>query len=365
MKRWLRWVKRGAIGAVAGLVALALLGAIYQALATRADRHNFPPPGKLVDVGGHRLHIQCAGEGRPTVVLETGALTMSSVWGWVQAQVAVHTRVCSYDRAGLGWSEPGPEPRDAVRIASELRTLLINAGESPPYVFVGHSLGGLFVRVYADRYREDLAGLVLVDSSHPDLGARFKAAAEREGKVLGKPSFVEALLFELFPVLVRLGVLRFGLRFTGRLDDMPPRQAAEFKAFFADSSHQSAGKAEMAVRGETEAQARATRPLGDLALVVISAEGDFRGTKPASLRHRVRIELHRELAALSSRGSHRILAGTTHGSLVTNRSDASQVAEAIRELVEATRTQGEKNSADQAMGFTGFGSDLKTEALSV
>ena len=168
MKRWLRWVKRGAIGAVAGLVALALLGAIYQALGTRADRRNFPPPGKLVDVGEHRLHIRCAGEGRPTVVLETGALAMSSLWGWVQAQVAVHTRVCSYDRAGLGWSEPGPEPRNAVRITGELRTLLINAGETPPYVFVGHSFGGLLVRVYADRYPEDLAGLVLVDSSHPD-----------------------------------------------------------------------------------------------------------------------------------------------------------------------------------------------------
>ncbi len=340
MKRWRRWLKRGAIGAVAALVALALVGMTYQALATQADRRNFPPPGKLVNVGGHRLHIQCAGEGRPTVVLETGALAMSSLWGWVPAQVAVHTRVCSYDRAGLGWSEPGPEPRDAVRIASELRTLLRNAGETPPYVFVGHSFGGLLVRVYADRYREDLAGLVLVDSSHPDQVARFE-------KVLGKrkpsfPSFVEARLFALFPVLARLGVLRIGLRFTGRFDDLPPRQAAEFKTFLADSSHQSAGKAEMAVWEETAAQARATRPLGDLALVVISAEGDFRGTKTASLRRRVRLELHRELAALSSRGSHQVVAGAGHGSLVTNRSHASQVAEAIRELVEATRTQGEK-----------------------
>ncbi|MDA2913335.1 alpha/beta hydrolase, partial [Acidobacteriia bacterium AH_259_A11_L15] len=313
-------------------------GMLYQILATQADRRNFPPPGKLVDVGGHRLHIHCVGEGRPTVVLETGALGMSALWGWVQPQVAVHTRVCSYDRAGLGWSEPGPEPRNAVRITGELRTLLINAGETPPYVFVGHSFGGLLVRVYADRYPEDVAGLVLVDSSHPDQGARLEKVRGKQSK----PPSLEARLFGLFPVLARVGVLRFGMRFTDRLDDLPPRQAAEFKAFLVVSSHQSAGKAEIAVWEETAAQARATRPLGDLPLVVISAEGDFRGTKTASLRRRVRLELHRELAALSSRGSHRILAGTTHGSLVTNRSHASQVAEAIRELVEATRTQGEK-----------------------
>jgi pimeloyl-ACP methyl ester carboxylesterase len=296
----------------------------YQVLATRADRRNFPPPGKLVDVGGHRLHLQCAGEGGPTVVLETGANGMSALWGWVQPEVAVHTRVCAYDRAGLGWSEPGPEPRDALHIARELRTLLRNAGEAPPYVLAGHSFGGLLVRVYADQYPEDVAGLVLLDSSHPDQIARFE-------KVLGKPSFLQAHLSELLPVLVRLGLMRFMLRFTGRFDELPPRRAAEFSAFFADPSHHSAGRAEIDVWEETAAQARVARPLGDLPLVVISAAG------PASLEHRVRVEMHRELAALSSHGSHRILTGTTHGSLVTSRAHAAQVAEAIRELVEVIR----------------------------
>jgi len=331
MKRWRRWVKRGVVGAVGALVALALVGMTYQALATRADRRNFPPPGKLVDVGGHRLHIQCAGEGSPTVVLETGANGMSALWGWVQPQVAVHTRVCSYDRAGLGWSEPGPEPRDALHIARELHTVLRNAGEAPPYVLAGHSFGGLLVRVYADQYPEDLAGLLLLDSSHPDQIARFE-------KVLGKPSFLQAHLSALLPVLVRLGVMRFMLRFTGRFDELPPGRAAEFSAFFADPSHQSAGRAEIAVWEETAAQARATRPLGELPLVVISAEG----SKPPSLEQQVRHELHRELATISSRGSHRFLTGTTHGSLVTSRAHAAQVAEAIRELVEVTRIQGEK-----------------------
>lgn len=332
MKRWRQWLKRGAIGAVAVPVALALVGMTYQALATRADRRNFPPPGKLVDVGGYRLHIQCAGAGRPTVVLETGALAMSALWGVMQPQVAVHTRVCSYDRAGLGWSDPGPEPRDGLHIASELRTLLRNAGETSPYVLVGHSFGGVLVRVYTDQYPEDVVGLLLLDSSHPDQVARFE-------KVLGKPSFLEAHLSPDFAVLARLGVLRFGFRFTDaehRFDGLGPRRAAEFKAFFAASSHQSAGEAEIEVWEETAAQTRATRRLGELPLVVISA-GE---TNPLSPEGRVRFELQEELASLSSRGSHRILAGTTHGSLATNPAHAAQVAEAIRELVEVTRTQG-------------------------
>ena len=209
---------------MAAPVALALVGMTYQALATQADRRNFPPPGKLVDVGGHRLHIQCAGAGRPTVVLETGALAMSALWGGVQPQVAVDTRVCSYDRAGLGWSEPGPEPRDALHIASELRSLLRNAGETPPYMLVGHSFGGLLVRVYTDQYPEDVVGVVLLDSSHPDQLARLR-------KVRGQPSFLQTLLSASLPVLVRLGGVRFGLRFTDRFDGLGPRHAAEFKAF--------------------------------------------------------------------------------------------------------------------------------------
>lgn len=328
MKQWRRWVKRGAVGAVAVLVGVTLKGALWQALATQADRRNFPPPGKLVDVGGHRLHIYCAGGGRPTVVLETGALAMSALWDWVQPPVAVHARVCSYDRAGLGWSEPGPEPRDAIRISTELYTLLRDAGEAPPYVLVGHSFGGLLVRVYTDQYPQDVVGLLLLDPSHPDQVARLE-------KVLGKPSFVEESLESSLPVLARLGLLRLALRSTKRFDHLPPRAAAEFKAFFANGSHQSAARAEMLVWNETAGQVRATRPLGDLPLVVISAEG----TKPPSLEQQVRYELQRELAGLSSRGTYRVLAGTTHGSLVTSRADAAQVAEAIRELVAATRAQ--------------------------
>ena len=122
---------------------------------------------EMVVVGGHRLHIDCVGQGSPTVILESGLGTMSVDWANVQPEVAKTTRVCAYDRAGTGWSEPGPEPRDPQQIARELHTLLGNAGIDGPYVLVGQSFGGLYVRMYAAQYPKEVEGMVLVDASHP------------------------------------------------------------------------------------------------------------------------------------------------------------------------------------------------------
>jgi pimeloyl-ACP methyl ester carboxylesterase len=125
------------------------------------------PPGALIDVGGSRLHLACAGEGAPTVVLEAALGASSVSWSLVQPEVARVTRVCSYDRAGFGWSGAGPMPRTARRIAGELHILLERAKVSPPYLLVGHSFGGVVMRVFAYDYRADVAGLVFVDPAHP------------------------------------------------------------------------------------------------------------------------------------------------------------------------------------------------------
>ena len=127
-----------------------------------------PPPGRLVDVGGFRLHINCTGEGTPAVVMDAALGGSSLSWALVQPELAKLTRVCSYDRAGFGWSDPGPVPRTVARIAGELRTLLERAAIPPPYVLVGHSFGGLVMRYYAAKHRDDAAALVLVDSAHPE-----------------------------------------------------------------------------------------------------------------------------------------------------------------------------------------------------
>src|SRR4028119_2508178 len=151
------------------LLALAVAGAIYQAIVTELAERAYPPPGQMIDVGGHRLHINCAGRGGPTVVLDAGSGGSSAQWVRVQREVSGTTRVCAYDRAGMGWSEMGPDPRDAKQITGELHTLLGKAGIEGPYVLVGHSFGGMYMQTYAARYPDEVAGVGLVDSpTDPD-----------------------------------------------------------------------------------------------------------------------------------------------------------------------------------------------------
>src|SRR5215217_8087105 len=152
------WIRRGLVWLVGGLLALAVIGAIYQVIATQIDQRTYLPPGEMVNVNGRLMHINCMGEGGPTVILEAANFGMSAHWVRVQQQLAKTARVCSYDRAGMGWSEAGPEPRDARQISSELHTLLKNADTEGPYVLVGHSYGGLYARMYAARYPDETAG---------------------------------------------------------------------------------------------------------------------------------------------------------------------------------------------------------------
>ena len=141
-----RWTKRMLIGFASLVVIAAIAGATYQWVATRRDLARTPAPGRLVDIGGHRLHIWCSGSGTPSVILETGLGGSSADWGFVQPEVAGFTKVCSYDRAGMGYSDPGPSPRTTRRITRELAQLLDRTGVTGPVVLVGASIGGLAVR---------------------------------------------------------------------------------------------------------------------------------------------------------------------------------------------------------------------------
>ncbi len=160
-----RWVRRILLILLVVVVVLAVAGAIYQAVAEANDRRNHPPPGQLVDVGGYRLHLYCTGSGSPTVVLNAGGGGSWLDWSLVQPPISQQTRVCAFDRAGLGWSESGPAPRDTQQAVKELHTLLGKSGERSPYILVGHSLGGLQNRLYASQYPDEVAGLVLVDAT--------------------------------------------------------------------------------------------------------------------------------------------------------------------------------------------------------
>ena len=132
-----------------------------------------PPGGRLVDIGGRTLHIKCLGEGAPTVVLDSGVGGFSLEWTPVQRLLAGKVKICAYDRGGYAWSEPGPPPRTTSQLVRELHTLLHNAGLAPPYVLAGHSFGGYNVMYFAKRYPQETAGLILVDSSHPEQTQRL------------------------------------------------------------------------------------------------------------------------------------------------------------------------------------------------
>ena len=175
-RRIMRWTGKAILWLVIALLVLAIVGAIYQTIATARAERAHPPPGKMIDVGDHRMHIDCVGQGSPTVVLDTALGAMSASWVRVQQEVSGTTRVCAYDRAGMGWSQSGPEPRDAKQVAGELHALLEGAGIDGPYVLVGHSFGGLYMQTYAARYPEEVAGVALIESSHPEQFSRLPEA---------------------------------------------------------------------------------------------------------------------------------------------------------------------------------------------
>jgi len=214
-----RILKSGVLDLLIGLAVLVALlvfaGLIIQAIGTARDARRFPPPGRLVDVGGHRLHIYSMGEGTPAVVMDSGFPASSLSWTFVQPAVARFTHACSYDRAGLGWSDAGPMPRSSRQIVEELRALLLNAGVEGPFVLVGHSFGSFTVRLYASTYPGDVVGLVLVDPIHSsewlemtEAGARKLAGAirlSRYGALLARLGAAR-----LISALVRLGAPGLG-----------------------------------------------------------------------------------------------------------------------------------------------------------
>ena len=177
-------------------IAACLVAGAQLAASPAASKSSVP--GRLVDVGGYRLHIYCAGEGMPSIIFDSGVGGFSLEWTRVQKVLARRTRVCTYDRAGYGWSDLGPLPRTSERITRELHTLLEKAGVAGPYILAGHSFGGYNAQLFARNYPEETAGLVLIDSSHPEQAERFpapKPATTRQARRGGRSYHV----FKLYP----------------------------------------------------------------------------------------------------------------------------------------------------------------------
>ena len=336
--RLLARLKWGVIAIAGALVGLAALGAMYQVSATARDAQRYPPTGQLVKVGSGarpaQLHLVCQGEGSPTVILEHGGGGSTLGWFLVQPQVATQTRVCAYDRAGLGWSDPGPAPRSGQQIATELHTLLRNANIPGPYVLVGWSYGGLFVRAYALHYPQEVAGLVLLDATHPEVWTRTAQ---------GRAQYqTDTRLYASARVLARLGLLRLIPNpFTGPPAALSPQQAGQWRALHSTSRFWNTVAAESHAILDTMTQLRQAGDLGDLPLLVVTA-GENAGADGYWAVYQ------NELAALSSNSIHTVVAGAGHADLWLKPEYSRLSSSAILQVVTAVRTGARLDSPSMA-----------------
>ena len=342
------WLRRIVIAPLIALVTLILIGTLYQSVATEQDARTYQAPGRLVDVGGYRLHLVCLGDGDPTVLLEAGLGSNSVSWTWVRDGVSRFTRVCAYDRAGYGWSDPSPRPRTAEVIAEELHTLLTNAGEGGPFVLAAHSFGGIPARVFAARYPDDVAGVVLVDASHP---AQFSTACVPACLPQELVSRSEAL-YQYTPWLASAGVLRFGswlglLPFQAAARGLPPRETSIVVAELATNHYWGTSAAEFHEFSASAAQAAAAGSLGDRPLRVVTAGNTYYAGELAALTGHTDprqvtaswLTLQRDLARLSRRSQSNVVREAAHVSLLTDPHHAASVVEAIAEVVRDTKPQ--------------------------
>ena len=299
------------------ITGLALIGAIYERMAVAADAKAYPPPGQLVDVGGYHLHISCTGTGSPTVIIDAGLGDWSTTWGFVQEEVAKTTRVCAYDRAGLGWSDAGPLPRDAAQHAKELHTLLQNAQIPGPYVMVGHSLGGLDVRIFVYDYSSEVVGVVLVDSMNPK-------------QITQSPSTEsQSQPFSLSAVLARFGIARLLVKLPLLAPAMPLGQEAYYPLYIRPGSLQTEAN-EFGGLPASAAQAAVVKSFGDLPLIVLTAKLNNNPGWP---------EWQTELLQLSS-NSRQLFAENSGHNIQVEQPDAAVAA--IVKMVELVRQSTQK-----------------------
>lgn len=304
------WGRRFGLGVAA--VLLVVMGALLVAGAVAKGRLKaaHPPVGQLVDVGGYRLHLACQGAGSPTVILEAGAGNVGLHWALVQPAVAAQTRVCVYDRAGMGWSDPSPRPRSPAVMAEELATLLDLGGVEGPYVLVAHSLGGVIARQFALAHPQDVVGMVLVDSSSEQQIARFPEPIRNAGSG-------QLLPLRLMSLAANIGLLALNPAIIPPSTQLPADTAATVQALVAAS-----GTMIGAFQAEMAAVNMDTTPppmsLGDIPLIVLRhGRGDLpvQGAVTAEVVQEYEAtwaQMQGELAALSPRGRVVVAEGSGH-----------------------------------------------------
>ena len=310
--RWLLYLVLAVLGIAAG-------GGGYETVRESVDARAYPPPGQLVDVGGHRLHLSCTGSGSPTVVLEPGQGGVSLDLAWITPAIARDSRVCVYDRAGRGWSDAADGPQDGAQIAADLHTLLDRAHVPGPYVLAGHSFGGLYVQSFAAQFPDDVAGLVLLDSTAPKPGPA--RPPRNSDNVLGRVS-------ALVPAVAHLGVGR--LIAQSSYGSLPPHVRDEWRANASLTRNLGSWIEEFVASNTSMQQAAALTNLDAKPLIVLTADT---GNGPGW-------EQKQDLMArLSTNSLHRVAEATTHNSMVSDDADSAAATQAIQDVVAAVRTE--------------------------
>jgi pimeloyl-ACP methyl ester carboxylesterase len=322
----LRWTGRILLGLLALIVVLVASGASYEAIMAAGDASRYPARGQRVDVGGYRLHISCIGDGSPTVVLDAGQGGFSLDWSLIQPELATTTRVCAYDRAGYGWSDPSPQPRTPRQIAEELHTLLGNAGIEGPYVLVGHSAGGKHVRLYATRHPQDVAGMVLVDARTEYVDAN------RSPEALAAEHKQQRRFQRTICVAARIGLVRpFWAALWPKVwpatQNLSAETRAEIGVLQARSQQIKTVLREDAFLTQDNSQLNSAAPLGNVPLIVLAAG---QSVEQDTLWQ----DAQEQLARDSSNAKLTIASGSGH---YIHWEQPTLVVDAIRQVVEAAR----------------------------
>ena len=306
------------VNPVLAVLVLLALGGAYEAIG-RAAEPRVAMRGELVDIGPYRLHLECTGAGAPTVILEPGGGASAATLGWIAPEVARHTTVCVYDRAGKGWSDAARTAPDGAQIATDLHTLLEKAHVAGPYVLAGHSFGGLYAMRYAAQYPDEVAGMVLIDSTAPNSNP-VPPTTEGSDSFLKRAS-------ALLSATARLGLGR--LLAQASPSDLPPPFRDEADASAATAKEMAAFIDEYAVAGRSASEAGALTTLGGKPLIVLTAE---QGNAPGWMPHQD------AMARLSTNSRHHVVPGSSHQSLMDDPAHAAVVSAAIADVVEAIRT---------------------------
>jgi pimeloyl-ACP methyl ester carboxylesterase len=326
-RRKRRRLRKVVLAIVGTLLVLIGITSTYQAIASSRDAERFSAPGQLIDIGSHKMHLNCTGTGSPTVLLDHASGSLSAQWGLVQPKLAQVTRTCSYDRSGYGWSEDSPDGNDALTQASELDTLLQVAGETGPYVHVGHSSGAFISAIFASKHPNETAGVVMVEPGYvwgtPGMPADLDADVRSQ----------ESALANINLWLARSGIGRLlGPVIMGG-NDLPSAQQDPFDALALSTRQFHTFKAEIE-SGEATATAvlAARQDLRSTPLIVLSAMPEADDRMGQEMR-----ATHQRLAESSTRGMHIDVENTDHMGIVLQEDAAAIVTDQIIGLIEETR----------------------------